>query len=254
MISELLRRVKELLLLPLAAILSKGKRVGSWWARRQCSRSAMGGGDPLVAEASYWISWRVAVEANNLRGWRTVPAHCWRHIENYMVGGQYSRDLNLIMEQICSYVDGIPLSGNGMDAWVLDVDDTCDPFNSMEFKAWIMRAECPAIPCILELFNRLVEGGFKVILLTGRDEETLGPATIDNLYNQGFMGYHRLIMRTREHKGQSAVAFKSEIRKELVEEEGYIIWGNIGDQWSDLQGDYSGNRTFKIPNPIYFIP
>lgn len=59
--------------------------------------------------------------------------------------------------------------------------------------------------------------------------------------------------RTAAYKGQSAVMYKSEIRKQLLGE-GYRIWGNVGDQWSDLEGDTIGNRTFKLPNPMYFIP
>ncbi|KAL6205396.1 hypothetical protein ACLB2K_022656 [Fragaria x ananassa] len=116
-----------------------------------------------------------------------------------------------------------------------------------------MTGGCPAIPAMLGLFNKLVNSGFKVILLTGRGEETLGQVTIENLHNQGFLGYERLILRTAAYKGQSTVEYKSAIRKKLVEE-GYRIWGNIGDQWSDLHGDYVGNRTFKLPNPMYFVP
>ncbi|KAF7825396.1 Acid phosphatase 1 [Senna tora] len=56
-----------------------------------------------------------------------------------------------------------------------------------------------------------------------------------------------------EYKGKSAGKYKSEKRKE-IEGEGYRIWGNVGDQWSDLQGYSLGNRTFKLPNPMYFIP
>lgn len=32
------------------------------------------------------------------------------------------------------------------------------------------------------------------------------------------------------------------------------IRGNIGDQWSDLLEDCVGDHTFKLPNPMYFIP
>ncbi|PKI30877.1 hypothetical protein CRG98_048732, partial [Punica granatum] len=42
-----------------------------------------------------------------------------------MTGGQYERDTELVVDEILSYVDGIVLPGDGMDAWVLDVDDTC---------------------------------------------------------------------------------------------------------------------------------
>ena len=58
-----------------------------------------------------------------------------------------------------------------------------------------MRGGCPAVPGMLRLFNKLVKMGFKIIFLTGRDEETLGQPTTDNLHNQGFQDYERLILR-----------------------------------------------------------
>ncbi|KAJ7950142.1 Acid phosphatase 1 [Quillaja saponaria] len=216
---------------------------------------------------SYCLGWRLAVEvANTVRPWRTVPIEFFPDIETYMTGGQYYKDLELIVDQILSYVNDIVLHYDGMDAWVLDVDDTCisniryykgrrygcDPFDSTTFKAWILKGECPAIPAVLGLFNNLLARGLKVFLLTGRDQETLGKATTDNLHNQGFIGYERLTLRSSAYKGQSAVRYKSEIRKQ-IEEEGYRMWGNVGDQWSDLQGERLGKRTFKLPNPMYFI-
>ncbi|XP_022734777.1 acid phosphatase 1-like [Durio zibethinus] len=213
------------------------------------------------------LSWRMAVETNNVRGWRTVPTHCLGYIETYMIGGQYEQDVNYIVEQIESYVRDLVVGGDGMDAWILDVDDTCisnifyykgkkygcDPYDPSAFKAWAMKGGCPAIPAVLGLFTKLIDSGFKVFLLTGRDEETLAPSTIANLHNQGFVGYERVIFRTQPFKGKSAVVFKSEIRKQLMEE-GYRIWGNVGDQWTDLQGECLGNRTFKLPNPMYCVP
>ncbi|TKY69009.1 Acid phosphatase 1 [Spatholobus suberectus] len=221
---------------------------------------------PDEANERYGLSWRLAVEANNVRPWRTVPPQCYNHVQNYMSGGQYERDLKLVVEHILLYASEIPLAGDGMDAWILDVDDTCisnisyykakrfgcDPFDSAIFKAWIKKGMCPANPAVRHLFNALIERGFKVFLLTGRDEATLGKITTDNLRNQGFVGYERLILRTAQYKGQSAVRYKSAIRKE-IEGQGHRIWGNVGDQWSDLQGECLGNRTFKIPNPMYFI-
>ncbi|KAH0882591.1 hypothetical protein HID58_058687, partial [Brassica napus] len=217
--------------------------------------------------ASYCLSWRLAIETNNVRAWRTVPLQCMRYVEAYMLAGQYDRDVELIGEQVRVYLNEIVLPGDGMDAWILDVDDTClsnvyyyrlkrygcDPYDPTGFRTWAMKGESPAIQPVLELFNDLIEIGFKVFLVTGRDEETLRQATVENLHNQGFTGYERLIMRTAENKKQSAATYKTTIRKQLMEEN-YRIWGNVGDQWSDIQGEYSGNRTFKIPNPMYFVP
>lgn len=62
-------------------------------------------------------------------------------------------------------------------------------------------------------------------------------------------------METRgaDDEGKKAIAYKSEKRSEL-EEEGYIIQGSSGDQWSDLVGYALSKRSFKLPNPMYYIP
>ena len=61
------------------------------------------------------------------------------------------------------------------------------------------------------------------------------------------------ICRGAEDRGKSAAVFKTEARAKLVLE-GYRIRGNVGDQWTDLSGDHPGDRTFKLPNPMYFVP
>lgn len=71
----------------------------------------------------------------------------------------------------------------------------CEPYDPVAFKAWAMKGVCPAISAVQGVFAKLVEMGLKVFLVTGRDEETLGLPTIQNLHNQGFIGYERLVMR-----------------------------------------------------------
>ncbi|KAF0913684.1 hypothetical protein E2562_023779 [Oryza meyeriana var. granulata] len=212
------------------------------------------------------LSWRVMVEANNARGWRTVPAPCVAYVRSYMTRGQYGRDLTSVMDQVSAYVDTVEADDDGLDAWILDIDDTClsnllyyeakqfGAYDPSAFKMWATKGACPGIPAVFELFATLQAKGFKVFLLSGRDQETLGTCTLENLESEGFLGYERLIMRSPEYRRQSSSQFKSVMRKRLVEEEGYRIRGNVGDQWSDLQGDYVGDRVFKIPNPMYYVP
>ena len=38
-----------------------------------------------------------------------------------------------------------------------------------------------------------------------------------------------------------------------IESQGYDIVGNFGDQFSDLIGGYA-DKTFKLPNPNYYLP
>jgi hypothetical protein len=228
MIKEMVHRLWQMLLFLFLVIFSKATGVKAY------SR-----GGVIQESAAYCLSWRLAVEANNVRAWRTVPTQCLRYVETYMLGGQYDRDLDLIVDQILSYVNEIAPSSDGMDAWILDVDDTCisnvfyyrgkrygymcawschmyalligtasllingvcflycrcDPYDPAGFRAWALKGGCPAIPAVLGLFGYLVQSGFKVFLVTGRDQETLGQVTIDNLHIQGFIGYERIILR-----------------------------------------------------------
>uniref|UniRef100_A0A7N0RD43 Acid phosphatase n=1 Tax=Kalanchoe fedtschenkoi TaxID=63787 RepID=A0A7N0RD43_KALFE len=59
--------------------------------------------------------------------------------------------------------------------------------------------------------------------------------------------------RGSDDHGKSATAYKSEKRSQITDE-GYRIIGNSGDQWSDLLGTPMSVRSFKLPNPMYFIP
>jgi hypothetical protein len=61
------------------------------------------------------------------------------------------------------------------------------------------------------------------------------------------------ISRAVDDRMKTATVYKSEKRK-AMEEEGYRILGNSGDQWSDLLGWSMSARSFKLPNPMYYIP
>jgi putative acid phosphatase of HAD superfamily subfamily IIIB len=41
--------------------------------------------------------------------------------------------------------------------------------------------------------------------------------------------------------------------REYVESLGFDIVANFGDQFSDLTGGFA-DKTFKLPNPNYFLP
>lgn len=126
MIGTMVQRVREVLLFMFLALFSRvnggggGKVAVNHWpgGRPESIRSQ-------EENAGYCLSWRLAVEANNVRAWRTVPVRCLRYVETYMIGGQYEKDVGLIIDEILSYATGILVSRDGFDAWVFDVDDTC---------------------------------------------------------------------------------------------------------------------------------
>ncbi|KAK4358254.1 hypothetical protein RND71_023864 [Anisodus tanguticus] len=211
-------------------------------------------------------SWRFAVEANNLSPWKMIPEECADYVRQYIVGLGYNMDIDMVSNEAGEYAKSVNLGDDGKDVWVFDVDETLlsnlpyysdhgyglEVFDSVEFDKWVEKGTAPAIESSLKLYQEVLSLGFKVFLLTGRSERH-GNVTVENLMNAGFHGWDKLILRGSDDHGKTATTFKSERRNEMIEE-GFRIVGNSGDQWSDLLGSSMSNRSFKLPNPIYYIP
>ncbi|KAI3783828.1 hypothetical protein L1987_42916 [Smallanthus sonchifolius] len=222
--------------------------------------------DPIEEARLRCTSWRVAVEANNLSPWKTIPADCVDYVKEYMSGGgSYETDLEIVSNEAAEFARSVDLKGDGLDAWIFDVDETLlsnlryygqhgygsEIFDHIQFDNWVLEGVAQAIKPSLKLYKEVRKLGFKMFLLTGRAENKRS-VTINNLTKEGFENWDRLILRGGEDEGKTAVAFKSDKRKEIMEE-GFRIIGNSGDQWSDLIGAYVSMRSFKLSNPMYFI-
>ncbi|OIV99059.1 hypothetical protein TanjilG_32318 [Lupinus angustifolius] len=230
---------------------------------------------PLILEYSDLVgeelklkcrSWRVAGEANNLSPWKTIPEQCEEYVKEYMVGKSYAFDLELVSKEAEDYAKTVQLNGDGKDAWIFDIDETLlsnipyyadhrfglELFDHEEFNKWVEKGMAPAIKPSLKLYEDVLNLGFKVILLTGRSERHR-TVTTDNLISAGFRDWDQLILRASEDHAKLATVYKSEKRSEM-EKDGYRIHGNSGDQWSDLLGFSLSVRSFKLPNPMYYIP
>jgi len=73
---------------------------------------------------------------------------------------------------------------------------------------------------------------------------------VANHRRQGYSGWEKLLLKPIGFK-DTAIVFKSGQRQKL-QDAGYVIVGNIGDQWSDILGAPEGARTFKefkLPDP-----
>ncbi|KAK3410894.1 hypothetical protein EUGRSUZ_J02928 [Eucalyptus grandis] len=211
------------------------------------------------------LSWRLGVETNNIKNWTTVPLECEGYVGHYMLGHQYREDSKVVAREAVLYAKSLKLAGDGKDVWVFDVDETllsnlpyyakhgfgAEPYNSTLFNQWVLTGKAPALPETLELYRELLKLGIKPIFLTGRTEDQR-KITSSNLRNAGFRNWEMLILKGSAYSGTTAVVYKSSERRK-VEESGYRIVGNIGDQWSDLLGIHAGNRTFKLPDPMYYI-
>ena len=92
--------------------------------------------------------------------------------------------------------------------------------------------------------------GVAVFFVTGRPPR-LRASTERNLREQGYT-WDGVILIPPGRRFTSAVDFKAPERRKLAEQ-GYTILLSMGDQQSDLDGGYA-ERTFKLPNPVYFLP
>ncbi|OIW17193.1 hypothetical protein TanjilG_18148 [Lupinus angustifolius] len=212
-------------------------------------------------------SWRVGVEAHNIIEWKTIPQECEGYVGNYVLGDEYREDSKVVNREAYFYAKSIDVIKDGKNIWVFDIDETTlsnlpyyahhgfgvEPYNATAFDEWVNLGIAPALPETQKLYNKLLSLGFKIVFLTGRPQSQKD-ITVKNLKDAGYYKWEKLIVKdVSKYKGKTAVTYKSNERKKLEEEEGYRIIGNIGDQWSDILGTNTGNRTFKLPDPLYYI-
>jgi acid phosphatase len=197
---------------------------------------------------------RVNALKAELRQYRACTCKC----------GCYARDLDLEADRAIAFLrtHAARHSANQKAALVLDIDETTlsnwdemsnadFEYDSKAFNAWIESAQAPAIPGTLRLYEEAQKLGVSIFFLTGRSESQRA-ATESNLRLQGFKHWQRLIMRSPEAKGTTALVYKSAERAKIVAE-GYRIVLNVGDQWSDLRGKPEAEYSVKYPDPYYFI-
>ncbi|RXI06002.1 hypothetical protein DVH24_018044 [Malus domestica] len=204
-------------------------------------------------DSLYCDSWRFSID---------LVQHS---VQDYMTGDRYRSDLASVANYSLSFAKGVTIGGDGKDAWVFDIDETLlsnlayyqahgfgsETFNEAFFDEWVDLAEAPALPASLNLYKELEQLGFKMFLLTGRSEHQRN-ATARNLLYAGYNNWERLLLRGPSDQGTPATVYKSQKRSDLINE-GYRIHGSSGDQWSDLIGFAIAQRSFKLPNPMYYI-
>ena len=70
------------------------------------------------------LSWRLAVETNNIIGWYNIPSQCIDYVGHYMLGSQYRQDSELVTAQAFIHAKGLNISTDGMDLFIFDIDET----------------------------------------------------------------------------------------------------------------------------------
>jgi acid phosphatase len=180
-------------------------------------------------------------------------------ISAYYESGSFDKEVDEVINDAIKKFGSIRVEDS--TAVVFDVDETAlnnyEAIKEISFgysprlwDEWIEEARAPAISGVKKLYDYLVNKGVEIIFISGRKEHHF-EATMQNLHSVGYSQFDTLIVRIKNDYGQKAVDFKSKKREELTAK-GYKIIGNVGDQWSDLEGPYSGIKV-KIPDYLYYV-
>lgn len=182
-----------------------------------------------------------------------------QEVKTYIDSGRYDAELAAVAAEAKQWIETRPERAAEKAAVVFDLDETllCNlphmrvtDFGYLPklWDDWVNEGRAPVIAPVREVYHAARARGFAVIFITGRNTGNQA-GTEKNLRELGLGGYTRIFYKPTGSTSTTE-AFKTATRQALVEQEGYTIIANIGDQVSDLVGGYS-ERTFKLPNPFY---
>jgi predicted secreted acid phosphatase len=180
-------------------------------------------------------------------------------VKQYYESGKFDEELSQVITDAKQKFDKAEFTDSSVV--IFDVDETAlDNYGLAEQmgfgyvyemnKQWNAEMKAPAIEQVKEFYDFLLTKGAKIIFLTGRNFPEY-KATYDNLKLAGYNVFDTLITQMDNEREMTAKDFKSKKRMELTKK-GYDIIGTVGDQWSDLEGEYHGIQV-KIPNYLYLI-
>lgn len=185
----------------------------------------------------------------------------------YFEKGEYRSDLQLTVNKAKKYLALRVMDNNKKAvkqklAIVLDIDETtltlypCMKKHSFggtlpQVVSWVNTYTLAPIKPMHEFYQFAKANKVSVFFVSGRKPSTK-LATIKNLKKSGYDSWSGLYFKPENYAKKSVIPYKAGTRK-LIEAKGYKIIESIGDQLSDLKGGYA-EKTYKLPNPFYFIP
>ncbi|WP_262061977.1 HAD family acid phosphatase [Streptomyces sp. STR69] len=191
----------------------------------------------------------------------------------------YAKDLARIDASAKKYIDeAVHKHHKGAKpAVVFDIDDTLllsldyekknnYGYSSATWAAYVAQANRPEVFGTPELVKYAASKGVTVFYNSGLKESQRTYA-VDNLKKVGAdvnLDADHMFLKDADNPPSylsscatpgtwtcTTVQYKSGTRKH-IEDLGYNIIANFGDQYSDLDGGYA-DKTYKIPNPTYFV-
>ncbi|MDP9800297.1 hypothetical protein J2S49_000373 [Arcanobacterium wilhelmae] len=257
----------------------------SWMAPATTFTLKMDGSTGLTASGEKLVNWDIAKKT--IRAYMNAPKGIADKNDS-----PYIRDVTAITERASAQIAAecrAQVAAGKKPAAVFDADDTTlwtydmeDSFMNFNFSvdkqnAWFAKHDLPATPGMVKLVKEVKAAGCEIIGLTGR-KDSQKDATLANLLNVGYVDADGSPIFTSDKyftkfdngakmpeylvkqgfcdvaKGKcSTAAFKAGTRRHIQDDLGYVIAGNFGDQWSDLQGG-AALHWVKLPNATYYLP
>lgn len=184
----------------------------------------------LLAFFLYYFSYRLPIIGTIL-------------IRRYYNSGAYERDVEKICKEAMTFFSKIPVKDDSLI--IFDVDDTA--VYNLDFRGeatGLITPKTVAILPVLELYKYLINRGFKIIFLTGRD---ICEGTKKELIDAGYTTFLDLLCMPVINDDLTA-SWKAEKRKQLSQK--YTIVASIGDRKKDFFDNYNGHIV-KLPNYLY---
>ena len=193
----------------------------------------------------------------------------------------YAKDLARIDRAARKYIDRAARRAHHRGeepAVVFDIDDTLllsldyekktnYTYNSTTWADYVNKADRPAVPGSPELVRYAESKGVEVFYNSGLSEAQR-TAAVENLKKTGAdvnLDAGHMFLKDKANPPSylsdcatpgtwtcTTVQYKSGTRQHIEDDLGYEIIANFGDQYSDLDGGFA-DRTYKLPNPTYFV-
>ena len=190
-----------------------------------------------------------------------------KQLISYHDQGEYDLDLKKVVSQARKYL-ALRITENSKKikkqklAIVFDIDETTitnydymrkNSFGGSlnDFNQNILKHKLPVIKPMRTFYNFAKQNKVAIFFVTGR-KRNVRTTTAINLKKAGYTGWQKIYFKPQNYNQTSVIPFKSGARKQITAQ-GYTIVESIGDQNSDLKGGYT-EKTFKLPNPYYYIP
>ena len=204
---------------------------------------------------------------------KTTPTGNPEHVP--AADGAYADEMATIETQAERFLDHYKATHSGPNAKrpaiVLDIDDTTlntynyeidsnFVYNPTTNALFVNDAAFPAVSGMPDLVTAAKADGFTIFYLTGRPESQRA-GTETNLTDAGYPVVSSQVYLSDQANEPwlsscaptcNRVEYKS-LTRQHIESLGYTIAANMGDQYSDLLGGFSV-KTFKLPNPMYYLP